>query len=552
MTTSMESTLSFAAYTRFAMTIVLGLSQLAPSHARFGNLNNRLAQATDDDTPKYQRYPYYWPYCPEGFEITTAEECNEAAVALNLTTERELWAGSFERGPAFCSHSKVLHPNFNFGGTNSMIFNENANARTRRKDLAPVCKYTGEEAPPEFYRVSREDVIEWRGVENTLTVKPEEWDYFLAFQESRKNGFSCPCNADVGCNGLETPGKHWHPPNPEKVTFDCAMWVAAWLHAEDQSIQNYCSHDNKEGWSPRMRCAVYGTVCPGEHTACAGARHTEGPDALRGLQSSPGHCNSMYNPSFKGFAVAHGANQAVGGGNVWTVLYNNGGNDIRDSESCIPAGWTNTGERIIDHPTTPLPTTPSPTAPAPTTPKPTPTPTLGPPSDYQKLDYGEDACPEGLEIVSESKCSDAIAALGITNGGTPWTGSRTTMPKGCNLQKVTNAMVFNTGEGGLGRHDLAPICNANANYQKLDFGEDACPEGLEIESESECSEAIAALGITNGGAPWKGSRTTMPKGCTLQKITNTMVFNTGEGGSGRHDLAPVCKFTGTSNDGSLS
>merc|ERR1712194_502360 len=181
-----------------------------------------------------------------------------------------------------------------------------------------------------------------------------------------------------------------------------------------------------------------------------------------------------------------GANQAVDGGNVWTVLYNNGGNDIRDSESCIPAGWTNTGERIIDHPTTPLPTTPSPTTPA---------PTLGPPSDYQKLDYGEDACPEGLEIESESECSEAIADLGITNGGMPWTGSRTTMPKGCSLQKATDSRIFNTGEGGSGRHDLAPVCKSTgtpeppSDYQKLDYGEDACPEGLEIESESECSEA---------------------------------------------------------------
>ena len=48
--------------------------------------------------------------------------------------------------------------------------------------------------------------------------------------------------------------------------------------------------------------------------------------------------------------------------------------------------------------------------------------------------------------------------LGITTGGNPWIGSQTTMPKGCNLQKTTNLMVFNTGEGGLGHHDLAPVC----------------------------------------------------------------------------------------------
>merc|ERR1719203_2098504 len=110
-------------------------------------------------------------------------------------------------------------------------------------------------------------------------------------------------------------------------------------------------------------------------------------------------------------------------------------------------------------------------------------------------------------------------------------------------------MVFNTGQGGSGREDLAPVCRLTgtppmapeptppSEYQKLDYGEEACPEGLEIESESECSEAIAALGITDGGDPWTGSRTTMPKGCSLQKATNTMVFNTGQGGSGREDYA---------------
>merc|ERR1712085_74247 len=90
------------------------------------------------------------------------------------------------------------------------------------------------------------------------------------------------------------------------------------------------------------------------------------------------------------------------------------------------------------------------------TPEPTPTP--GPPSDYQKFDYGEVACPEGLEIESETECSEAIAAFGITEGDNPWTGSRTTMPEGCSLQKETNNMVFNMGEGGSGRHDLAPVC----------------------------------------------------------------------------------------------
>merc|ERR1740121_683237 len=155
------------------------------------------------------------------------------------------------------------------------------------------------------------------------------------------------------------------------------------------------------------------------------------------------------------------------------------------------------------------------------TPRPRPQPTPRPPTDgtakYEKLDFGSEACPAGLEIESEGECSEAIASLGVTDGGSPWTGSRTTMPKFCSLQKATDSMVFNLGPGGSGRHDLAPICrtatlpeptpaprpptDGTAKYEKLDFGAEACPAGLEIESEGECSEAIASLGVTDGGSP---------------------------------------------------
>ena len=81
---------------------------------------------------------------------------------------------------------------------------------------------------------------------------------------------------------------------------------------------------------------------------------------------------------------------------------------------------------------------------------PGPTPIPGQPSDYQKLDYyGEDACPEGLEMESESECSEAIAALGIADGGTPWTESCTTMPRGCSLQKATDS-IFQHGRMWVG------------------------------------------------------------------------------------------------------
>jgi len=328
--------------------------------------NYRGAQATNDGTPKYQRFPYYWPNCPNGFDITTQEECSEAIAYLGVTNGGPPWTGSRTTMPRFCSLQK---------NTDSMIFNSGPTGGQRRHDLAPVCKWTGKEAPPDWFRVSREKVTEWRGVEHTITVKPEEWDYFLAFQESRKNGFSCPCNRGQECNEIEAPGKHWYNPNPEKVTFDCTLWIAAWLHAEDQCIQGYFSHNSRDGTSARMRCEAVGAVYKGEHQA---GWHATGLAALRGLQSSPGHCNSMFDPSKLGFAGAHGArrNDPRGNGDVWTVLYNGGGSDISDSESCIPAGYTATGERTLSQPTTPPQSTPSPTIhkPEPTTPTP-PAPT---------------------------------------------------------------------------------------------------------------------------------------------------------------------------------
>jgi len=330
-------------------------------------LGNSLIQAQD---PEYQRFPYYWPNCPDGFDITTQEECSKAIASLGVTSV-DSWTGSRTTMPRFCSLQK---------NTDSTIFNTDPTGDQRRWDLAPVCKWTGKEAPPDFFRVSRENVTEWRGVEHTITVKPEEWDYFLAFQESRKNGFSCPCNPDIGCNEIEAPGKHWHPPNPERATFDCTLWIAAWMHAEDQCIQGYFSHNSRDGFSPRMRCEEIGAVYRGEHQA---GRHSTGLGALRGLQSSPGHCNSMFDPSFRGFASAHGArrNDPRGDGDVWTVLYNGGGSDISDSVSCIPEGYTATGERIAPTPTAPTPTAPTPTAPTPTAPTPTaPTPTAPTPT----------------------------------------------------------------------------------------------------------------------------------------------------------------------------
>ena len=163
--------------------------------------------------------------------------------------------------------------------TNTMIWNTGAGG-TGRHDLAPVCKWTGTPTPPE---PTPEPVPDDR---DNVTVAPEEWDYFLAFLESRRAGHSCGCTADF-CNKIEGPGTHFHPPNNGTVTFDCTLWIAAYWHSEDQAIQNYCSHTAKDGTSPGQRAKRVGAAGGWEHVACAGSRHKEGGAALRGLQRAP-------------------------------------------------------------------------------------------------------------------------------------------------------------------------------------------------------------------------------------------------------------------------
>jgi len=195
----------------------------------------------------------------------------------------------------------------------------------------------------------------WSRTRDTTTVAPDEWDYFLAYQEDRKNGFSSPCKpewADCG-KGLgpmesgncvsTVAGRNCWAPNPVKVIFDCKMWVAAYRHAEDQAIQGYFSHEGQNPTtSERQRSERVGAQSRGEHQAGRGSSWS---GALRGLQSSPGHSNSMFQPKRKGMAVAHGKRVLPRSpGNIWTVLYNLEGM-VEDSESCIPEGFTATGDR---------------------------------------------------------------------------------------------------------------------------------------------------------------------------------------------------------------
>merc|ERR1719510_470943 len=100
-------------------------------------------------------------------------------------------------------------------------------------------------------------------------------------------------------------------------------------------------------------------------------------------------------------------------------------------------------------------------------------------------------------------------------------------------------MIWNAVPAGQGRHDLAPVCKTTSTptastttappggtpqYQILNYRWPGCPAGFEITTQAECSEAFASLGVT-GFETWTDTKTTMPRFCSIQKDSNTLIWN---------------------------
>jgi len=84
----------------------------------------------------------------------------------------------------------------------------------------------------------------------------------------------------------------------------------------------------------------------------------------------------------------------------------------------------------------------------------------------------------------------------------------------------------------------------NGQYQRLAFGAEGCPPGLEITIVQECELAIMGLGI--GANPkWVASYPGLPRYCSVRERPagdgERMHFNSSPEGKGRSDLAPICK-----------
>jgi len=81
---------------------------------------------------------------------------------------------------------------------------------------------------------------------------------------------------------------------------------------------------------------------------------------------------------------------------------------------------------------------------------------------YERLPYGAEGCPPGLEIRSVEDCERAILSLGLV-ASPQWVSAYPGLPSGCSIRERPEAgsaerMHFNSAAGGAARSDLAPIC----------------------------------------------------------------------------------------------
>merc|ERR1739836_49745 len=74
-------------------------------------------------------------------------------------------------------------------------------------------------------------------VASQYRVPSQAWTNFLLLNQLRFDGFMCP------------QGRTF-PPNSKPLVFDCRLWRASQLHAEDMAAKQYFSHQSQDGRSP--------------------------------------------------------------------------------------------------------------------------------------------------------------------------------------------------------------------------------------------------------------------------------------------------------------
>eukprot|EP00929_Paragymnodinium_shiwhaense_P046034 TRINITY_DN23467_c0_g1_i1.p1 TRINITY_DN23467_c0_g1~~TRINITY_DN23467_c0_g1_i1.p1 ORF type:complete len:1268 (-),score=383.29 TRINITY_DN23467_c0_g1_i1:188-3991(-) len=102
-----------------------------------------------------------------------------------------------------------------------------------------------------------------------------------------------------------------------------------------------------------------------------------------------------------------------------------------------------------------------------------------------------------------------------------------------------------TVTGGAKASSTGRKAGSNQAYQKLGYGDNGCPAGLEIRSATECEIALESLGMAVG-PKWVSVYDGLPRFCSVRESPTKdsrerMHFNSANSGTGRNDLAPVCK-----------
>jgi uncharacterized protein YkwD len=118
------------------------------------------------------------------------------------------------------------------------------------------------------------------------TVTPSTVNKTVLLQlvnDARKKGCQC--------------GTTWYPSAPA-VNWNDQLEKAAYQHSKDMSVNNYFSHDGKDGSDPgeRMTKAGYNWKTYGENI---GIGYNTEQEVVSNWLKSPGHCKNIMSASYK-------------------------------------------------------------------------------------------------------------------------------------------------------------------------------------------------------------------------------------------------------------
>ena len=118
-------------------------------------------------------------------------------------------------------------------------------------------------------------------------------EFLDRINKTRKKGCKC--------------GTTYMPPAPP-LTWNDILENAAIGHAQDMAINNYFSHDSKDGRSLKDRTDVAGYDEKGFQSFTIGENIAQGQqtiaEVMDGWLKSEGHCRNLMNPAFKEVGVA--------------------------------------------------------------------------------------------------------------------------------------------------------------------------------------------------------------------------------------------------------